>query len=35
MKNAMYGVLDSTTLADLVKRQEIKEQKLECENYEI
>ena len=35
MKQAMYGVLESTTLEDLVKRQEIKDRQPRCENYEI
>ena len=35
MKRAMYGVLDSTTLEDLVKRQEVKERTPQFGNYEI
>jgi len=35
MKQAMYGVLDSTTLEDLVKRQEVKERPPQFGNYEI
>jgi Rrf2 family protein len=35
MKQAMYGVLDSTTLEDLVKRQEVKERTPQFGNYEI
>lgn len=35
MKQAMYGVLASTTLEDLVKRQEVKENQSQSENYEI
>jgi Rrf2 family protein len=35
MKQAMYRVLESTTLEDLVKRQAIKDRQPECENYEI
>ena len=35
MKQAMYQVLESTTLKDLVKRQELKDKSAECENYEI
>ena len=35
MKQAMYGVLEATTLEDLVKRQEVKEKQLQSENYEI
>jgi DNA-binding IscR family transcriptional regulator len=35
MKQAMYGVLEATTLEDLVKRQEIKERQPQGGNYEI
>ncbi len=35
MKQAMYAVLESTTLEDLVKRQEIKDRLPQSENYEI
>ncbi len=35
MKQAMYGVLESTTFEDLVKRQEIKDRQSKCENYEV
>jgi Rrf2 family protein len=35
MNQAMYGVLDSTTLEDLVKRQEVKERTPQFGNYEI
>ena len=35
MKQAMYGVLESTTLDDLVKRQEVKEHPPQFGSYEI
>ena len=35
MKQAMYGVLEATTLDDLVKRQEIKERQPQGGSYEI
>ncbi len=35
MTQAMYRVLESTTLQDLVKRQDIKDRQHQCETYEI
>jgi Rrf2 family protein len=35
MKQAMYGVLESTTLEDLVERQELKDRQPQGGNYEI
>ena len=35
MKQAMYSVLDATTLEDLVKRQEVKEHQPQGGSYEI
>jgi Rrf2 family cysteine metabolism transcriptional repressor len=35
MKQAINGVLEATTLEDLVKRQEVKERQPQSENYEI